>query len=343
MVEPNIQNNMSVLITGVGGFIGFHLAKRMLDDGYSVVAIDNLNDYYDKELKLDRLKKLGIEVSKPTLVKYKSNIYESFSYYYLDICDEKLESLFETHNIKSVIHLAGQAGVRYSLEKPEEYIKSNCVGFFNVINTAQKKGVKRFIYASSSSVYGNSNKEILDEDQPTDFPVSLYAATKKSNELIANYYNDMFKMTCIGLRFFTVYGPFGRPDMAYYKFLDKIINEELIEVYNNGELSRDFTFIDDVVEAVLRIHDSVLDVYSSVYNIGGGNPVSLLSFIKTLETYSGRKVRKKMLPMQPGDVYKTYANNFRFERDFGQMDFTPLDKGMRLFVDWYFNYHSTDE
>lgn len=342
---------MKILITGVAGFIGFHLAKRLLDEGNTVVSIDNLNDYYAVELKHARLKELGIFESEE-----KSISYPKLTFYRNDICNKSfLDDLFEKEQFEIVINLAAQAGVRYSLINPQAYIDSNIQGFFNILEACRHHKPRHFIFASSSSVYGLNHQTPFSTHHHTDHPVSLYAATKKSNEMMAHSYAHLFGIPTSGLRFFTVYGPWGRPDMAYYSFTDRIINDKQIEVYNHGDLMRDFTFIDDIVEGIVRLAGKSPEVNTAfdfrnpdpatssapyhIYNIGNNKPVKLMEFIHVLELAIGKKARMDYKPMQPGDVYTTFADVSDLNSECGFQPKTPLAEGINSFVKWYKDYH----
>ncbi|MEH7112290.1 NAD-dependent epimerase [Neobacillus niacini] len=330
---------MKILVTGAAGFIGFHLSKRLLDLDYHVIGVDNLNEYYDIHLKKDRLKILEAK--------------EQFKFYKMDLADyDSLAILFEEHSFPIVINLAAQAGVRYSLTHPQSYVHSNLAGFVNILEACRHHQVKHLIYASSSSVYGANTNTPFSTQDAVDHPVSMYAATKRANELMAHTYSHLFTIPTTGLRFFTVYGPWGRPDMAYYSFTKDIIEGNAIKVYNNGDLSRDFTFIDDVLEGIIKLLDQPptpdptrnLDPSTShapykVYNIGNHNPVKLMDFINMLERLLGMKAKVKYLPMQPGDVKKTYADITDFQKATGFSPSTPLEIGLGHFIDWYKKYH----
>lgn len=336
--------NKTVLITGIAGFIGFHLAKELLQKGYRVIGVDNLNTYYDVDLKYARLQELGIEKQASEFYnrEVRSEKFKQLRFHQLKIEDRaNLPRLFDVHKIDIVCNLAAQAGVRYSLENPEVYIDTNITGFLNVLQCMRRNDVQKLVYASSSSVYGNTDQVPFSVDQSVDHPVSVYAATKKSNELLAHSYAHLFGIQTIGLRFFTVYGPWGRPDMALYLFADAISKDKPIKVFNHGNLSRDFTYIDDIVEGVTATIEKDLpknELYG-IYNIGNSRPVSLLDFIKALEKSFGKIARKEMLPMQPGDVQTTFADVSKLQRDFGYRPSTSIKKGIREFVDWYKTYH----
>lgn len=342
---------MKILITGSAGFIGFHLAKRLLKEGNTVVGIDNLNDYYSVTLKHARLNELGI-----SLGNNKSTKYLKHSFYQDDICNKSyLEDLFAKEQFEIVFNLAAQAGVRYSLINPQAYIDSNIQGFFNILEACRQHKPRHLIFASSSSVYGLNQQTPYSTHHHTDHPISLYAATKKSNEMMAHSYAHLFGIPTTGLRFFTVYGPWGRPDMAYYSFTESIINNKLIVVFNNGDLMRDFTFIDDIVEGIVRLaYNSPVtnkefdcknpDPATSsapfrIYNIGNNNPVKLMRFIQQLEDEIGKKARLNFKPMQAGDVYTTYADAGDLFSACGFQPKTQLKEGLQSFVRWYKGYH----
>ncbi|MFC1681000.1 NAD-dependent epimerase [Pseudomonadota bacterium] len=334
---------MKLLITGAAGFIGYTLAKRLLDRGDSVYGIDNLNDYYDVSLKQARLKDLE---------KYG----DTFAFSKLDITDRQgMKSLFRQERFDRIMHLAAQAGVRYSLENPLAYIDANLVGFGHVLEGARSSGTEHLVFASSSSVYGANTKLPFSESDNVDHPVSLYAATKKSNELMAHTYAHLYGLPCTGLRFFTVYGPWGRPDMALFKFTQGIINDQPIPVYNYGNMIRDFTYVDDIVEGIVRVIDqpakgneswsgSNPDPASSlapyrIYNIGNNTPVELMKYIEVLESSLGKKAKLEMLPIQDGDVPATFADTTRFTDDLGFKPETTVEEGVSRFVDWYCSYY----
>lgn len=320
-----------VLVTGAAGFIGYHLIKRLVVMDCDILGIDNLNDYYSVQLKKDRLLDIGD----------KSN----FSFKKVNIEDmEEMENIFKTFKPNIVINLAAQAGVRYSIENPRAYINSNIIGFFNILECCRKYPIEHLIFASSSSVYGANKKVPYSTDDKVDNPVSLYAATKKTDELLAYSYSKLYGIKLTGLRFFTVYGPFGRPDMAYYSFTNKIMNDEAIKVYNNGDMYRDFTYVDDIVEGIIRLLDKVPIVdennaYYKIYNIGNNKPVKLMDFISILEECLGKKAKKEYLPMQQGDVYQTYANIDDLISDVGFSPSTDLKTGLNKFVEWYKDYY----
>ncbi len=319
-----------VILTGAAGFIGSHLAKRLLETGVEVVGIDNINDYYDVSLKYHRLSLL--------------EEYENFTFIRCDISNkDELNRIFEEHKADVVINLAAQAGVRYSIENPQVYIDSNVIGFFNILEACRNYPVKHLVYASSSSVYGNSDKVPFSVDDRVDNPISLYAATKKSNELMAYTYSHLFGIPATGLRFFTVYGPAGRPDMAYFSFTKKILAGEPIKLFNYGELERDFTYIDDIVEGIMNIIPTVPEerngARAKVYNIGNNKPVALKEFVAAIEEAIGVKAKIEYLPMQPGDVYRTYADISELEKDFGFRPQTDIRTGLKKFAEWYTEYY----
>lgn len=335
---------MKVLVTGAAGFIGFHLIKAILETDlsardYFIVGIDNINDYYDTDLKEARLRILG-EISDP----------ESFTFIKLDLADrEAMSELFSTYQFDIVINLGAQAGVRYSIENPSAYIDSNVVGFVNILEGCRHHDIKHLIYASSSSVYGMNIKQPFTTADCVDFPISLYAATKKSNELMAHSYSHLYNIPTTGLRFFTVYGPYGRPDMAYFSFTKKILAGEPINVFNNGDMQRDFTYIDDIVNGIIRIinkapspqHSTITTAAApyKIYNIGNNQPVTLRRFITAIEDACGKKAQENLLPMQAGDVPITYADIDELVEDIGFKPETSIEEGIKQFVDWYQRYY----
>jgi UDP-glucuronate 4-epimerase len=326
---------MKTLITGVAGFIGSHLAQALLAESEQVYGIDNLNDYYDINLKKARLNQL----------KENSN----FQFQYLDLTDNLgISQLFKEEKFNCVVHLAAQAGVRYSLQNPQAYINSNLVGFTNILEACRHNQIQHLVFASSSSVYGANTKVPFSVSDNVDHPVSLYAATKKANELMAHSYSHLYDLPITGLRFFTVYGPWGRPDMAYFKFVKAIEQNQPIDVFNYGKLQRDFTYIDDVVEGVVRVMQKPpqkisADINSNarykIYNIGNNKPVELLRFIEVIELAMGKKAKKNFLPMQPGDMTATYADVDDLMRDVGFKPSTSIEQGIEHFVRWYQNYY----
>ncbi len=320
---------MTILVTGIAGFIGYHIAKSLLEKGEKVIGIDNISSYYDVNLKKDRLKHL--------------EKFNNLKFYNIDISNlDSLDKVFDNNSINKICHLAAQAGVRYSLKAPLEYISSNIVGHVNILECCKKYKVSHFIYASSSSVYGGNSKVPFSIKDRVDNPVSLYAATKRSDELISHTYQHLYEINTIGLRFFTVYGPWGRPDMATWIFTKKIINGEPIEVYNNGDMERDFTYIDDIVKGTLNIIDSCekkIFKESKIYNIGNNNPENLLDFISVIENYLEKKAIKVLKPIQPGDVVKTYADIKEIQDDFDFSPATSINDGLPKFIDWYREYY----
>ncbi|MEZ5103279.1 MAG: NAD-dependent epimerase [Draconibacterium sp.] len=343
---------MKILITGTAGFIGSFLAKKLLERGDTVVGIDNINDYYDVELKYSRLKESGISREAENWnVLQKSSLFPNYSFIRMNLEDKNaIDNLFEAEKFDAVCNLAAQAGVRYSLENPTAYINSNIVGFVNILEACRNHPVQHLVYASSSSVYGNSSKMPLSVTDSVDNPVSLYAATKKSNELMAHTYSHLFGLPTTGLRFFTVYGPWGRPDMAPIIFASSISQGKPIKVFNHGDLERDFTYIDDIVEGVVRVIDSPpktkktdaaeVSIPYSIYNIGNGNPVKLMDFIETMENAVGKKAIKEFYPMQPGDVYKTFADVSALKENFNYTPDTSIQKGLTEFIRWFKSYYS---
>ncbi|MFQ5713810.1 MAG: NAD-dependent epimerase [Candidatus Scalinduaceae bacterium] len=333
---------MNCLVTGVAGFIGFHLSKRLLEQGDNVIGLDNLNEYYDVNLKKARLGQLE---GKP-----------GFTFIQLDLADRKgMEKVFSEEKFDYVINMAAQAGVRYSLTNPHAYVDSNIVGFINILEGCRHAKVKHLVFASSSSVYGANTKMPFSVHHNVDHPVSLYAATKKANELMAHTYSSLYNLPCTGLRFFTVYGPWGRPDMALFLFTKAILEGKPIDVFNYGKMKRDFTYIDDIIEGVVRTTGKIPEPDSQwngnnpdsatsyapykLYNIGNNNSVELMKFIKVLEDCLGKEAKKNLLPMQLGDVPATYADVDDLTKAVGFKPSTPIEKGIKLFVDWYRGYY----
>ena len=332
---------MKYLITGAAGFIGFYLSKRLLGQGNSIIGVDNLNEYYDVNLKNSRLNELKED--------------PEFTFHKLDLVDRKgIEKLFSENNFDYVVNLAAQAGVRYSLENPHAYVDSNIVGFLNILEGCRNNDIKHLVFASSSSVYGANTMMPFSVHHNVDHPMSLYAATKKSNEIMAHSYSSLYQLPCTGLRFFTVYGPLGRPDMALFLFTKAILENRPIDIFNQGKMKRDFTYIDDIVEGVVRVTVNIPapdtdwdsdkpDSATSyapyrLYNIGNNNPIELMKFIEVLEDCLGKKAEKNLLPMQPGDVHETCADvddliNIGFKPS------TPIEKGIKKFVEWYLSYY----
>ena len=325
---------MKILVTGAAGFIGMHVAKQLLNRGDTVIAIDNLNNYYDPLLKLARVKKLKQE--------------KNFIFFEADLDDcQTIVDIFAQTNPEKVINLAAQAGVRYSLTNPHAYVQSNLVGFLNVLECCRRFQISHFVYASSSSVYGANNKVPFSVQDRTDHPISLYAATKKANELMAFSYSHLYNIPCTGLRYFTVYGPWGRPDMSPWLFTSAILEGRIIDVYNYGKMQRDFTFVDDAVEATVRALDHVpgsqLDASNKVYNIGNSKPVPLLTFIQTLEELLDREARINFMPMQAGDVESTFADIAELQLDLDFKPATVLRDGLSQWVNWYRDYATSLE
>lgn len=330
---------MKVLVTGAAGFIGFYLTKALIEKNVQVVGIDNLNEYYDVELKKDRLAILANHENK-----------ENFEFLKLALEDRSsIFELFQNYDFDVVVNLAAQAGVRYSIDNPHAYVDSNLVGFVNILEGCRNSNIKHLVYASSSSVYGMNSKQPFSTKDCVDYPISLYAATKKSNELMAHTYSHLYGVPTTGLRFFTVYGPMGRPDMAYFKFTKSIIEGNQIDVYNNGEMKRDFTYIDDIIEGIMRVMDSIPKETNSnitnakapykIYNIGNNQPVTLRRFITAIESSCGVKASENLMPMQAGDVPITYADVDELISDVGFKPNTSIEDGILKFVDWYKDYY----
>ena len=338
---------MKILVTGAAGFIGFHLCNSLLKQGYKVIGLDNINDYYDVNLKYARLQELGIlrEDAEPFLNESESSIYKGdLSFIRMNLDDrEELPKLFKKHEFDVVCNLAAQAGVRYSIENPETYIDSNIVGFLNILECCRHHKIKHLLYASSSSVYGANKKTPFSTSDNVDHPISLYAATKKSNELMAYTYSHLYGVPTSGLRFFTVYGPWGRPDMAIYLFAEAISKNKSIKVFNNGNMSRDFTYIDDIVKGIEILLQNIPKEKENkpayrVSNIGNGNPQSLGDFIKAIESSFGKEAQKDFLPMQAGDVPQTWADISEIE-EMGYKSTTEIREGVKKFVDWFKCYY----
>lgn len=319
---------MKYLVTGAAGFIGMYTAKRLLDMGHDVVGLDNLNSYYNPALKDYRLAQL--------------TPYPNFRFVKLDLADrDGMANLFKTDQFERVIHLAAQAGVRYSIEAPFDYIDSNLVGMTTILEGCRHNKVQHLVYASSSSVYGMNDKIPFSETDNVDQPVSLYAATKKANELMAHAYSKLYSIPTTGLRFFTVYGPAGRPDMAPWLFTEAILNNQPIKVFNHGKMQRDFTYIDDIVEGIVRIQDVIptTEIPYTLFNIGNNQPIELSRFISAIESATGKQAEKISLGMQPGDVERTYADTDRLEAAVGYKPKMDIETGMKNFVEWYKTYH----
>lgn len=347
---------MRVLVTGAAGFIGFHLALALAKEGYFVLGLDSINDYYDANLKLARLKELGIDDSKAQLwgQRVKSKSYENLEFIRMDLCDEDgIRSLFSEFKPKIVVNLAAQAGVRYSLEHPQSYIKSNIEGFCNILEGCRHHGVENLVYASSSSVYGLNKNLPFSEAKSTEHPISLYAASKKANEMMAHSYSHLFNLPATGLRFFTVYGPWGRPDMALFKFAKAAFENTSIDVYNHGDMQRDFTYIDDIIAGIMLCIKNPAkpssefdptnprsDISSApyrIYNIGRSKPAKLLEYIAAIERELGKEIKKNMLPMQAGDVAATHADTSALEL-LGYKPKISIDEGVAKFIAWYKSY-----
>ncbi len=348
---------MKILITGTAGFIGFHLAKRLLERGDEVIGIDNINDYYDRRIKYGRLKELGLAEEEFAFAKrYESKKYPNHIFYRVDLEDKSaIEAIFKEHKPTHVCNLAAQAGVRYSLTNPDAYIQSNIVGFLNILEACRHHEIEHLAYASSSSVYGLNERMPFSVEDNVDHPISLYAASKKSNELMAHTYSHLYNIPTTGLRFFTVYGPWGRPDMALFLFTKAILEDRPIDVFNYGKMKRDFTYIDDIVEGVVRVIDTPPtsdECWSGrrpnpasskapyrIYNIGNGAPVKLMEFIEAIEKALGKEAKKNMLPIQPGDVPATWADTSALERDLGYKPGTSIEYGVEQFVKWYREFY----
>ena len=338
---------MNVLVTGAAGFVGFHLTRRLLEAGHTVTGIDNLNSYYTVSLKNARLVELGIDVNKiDDGQSVRSAVYQQFEFIKLNLEDrERLPRIFERGQFDVVVNLAAQAGMRHSIEEPFSYIDSNIVGFTNILECCRHNQIKHLVYASSSSVYGSNTKVPFAETDRTDNPVNLYAATKRANELMASCYSALYNIPSTGLRFFTVYGPWGRADMAPILFAKAIANGEPISVFNGGDVFRDFTYIDDIVDSLMLVIAKQPEPQPDgrrhqVYNVGCSSPVRLSDFIALLEDALGRKAEKQMLPMQPGDLYQTFADSSAFERNFGYRPQTPIAEGIKKFAEWFKWYNS---
>jgi len=352
---------MKILVTGTAGFIGSHLVRKLLERGDEVVGLDNINDYYDVRVKYGRLSRAGINkadiIYNKLLISSKNLNYKFIK---LNLEDkENIFRLFESENIDAVCNLAAQAGVRYSLTNPDAYINSNIVGFLNILEVCRKFEIKNLSYASSSSVYGLNERLPFSTDHNVDHPISLYAASKKSNELMAHTYSHLFGIATTGLRFFTVYGPWGRPDMALFLFVKAALENRTIDVFNDGDMLRDFTYIDDIVEGIVRVIDnpakidpdwngmdgrvSTSSAPYKVYNIGNNNPVRLLDFITAIENKLGKKIEKKMLPLQAGDVPATYADVSDLVENLDYKPETTIQEGINNFIDWYLDFFSKDE
>lgn len=346
---------MKILVTGTAGFIGHHLALKLVSMNHMVVGLDSINDYYDVNLKYDRLLQQGFEKEK---ISYGELIRSGDKLEFIQLLledKEKLDHLFREEEFDVVINLAAQAGVRYSLSRPDVYVDSNITGFLNILEACRHNNVKHLIYASSSSVYGLDKQIPFSESQHTDHPISMYAATKKANELMAHTYSHLFGLPTTGLRFFTVYGPWGRPDMALFIFTKSILEEKPMEVFNNGNMERDFTYVDDIVESISRLTEKTAEASVNfdpvkpdpsmssapfrIFNIGNNSPVKLLDFIKFIEEKTGKKAKMDFLPMQAGDVSKTFADTSKLSEITGFKPYTPVKEGVSRFVDWFRSYY----
>jgi len=336
---------MKVLVTGCAGFIGFHIAKKLVDGKHEVFGIDCVNDYYDVDLKKARLQELGIKKNDARKKDKgsQSNKYSNFWFTNIDLTNEnELKDFFSRHQFDIVCNLAAQAGVRYSIVNPRVYVDNNIKGFFNLLDCVAHSKIKLFVYASSSSVYGNSGEMPFRIQSETSKPVSFYAATKKTNELMAYTYSELYKLKTIGIRLFTVYGPWGRPDMAYFDFTNKILKNEPISLYNHGQLQRDFTYVDDIVNGFVKVIESggnFTEEKYKIYNLGNHDPVTLERFVKAIETAIGKKAVINYLPMQQGDVESTYADISESTKDFQFVPSTSIEAGIKKFVDWYRDYY----
>lgn len=326
-----LDRNKTYLITGGAGFIGYFLSKSLLEKGISVIGFDNMNDYYEVSLKEARLETL--------------KQYDNYTFVKGDLADkEAVFHIFEEYKPQIVVNLGAQAGVRYSIENPDAYMQSNMMGFFHILEGCRHYPVEHLVYASSSSVYGANDKIPFSTSDMVDRPVSLYAATKKSNELMAHAYSKLYKIPATGLRFFTVYGPMGRPDMAYFKFAKKIMKGETIQIYNNGDMYRDFTYIDDIVKGIENLlcnppAEDACGAFYKIYNIGNNKPEKLMDYIAVLERCLGKEAKKEFLPMQPGDVYQTYADVSDLMEDFGFKPSTTIEEGLSKFAEWFKEYY----
>ena len=333
--------NKKILVTGAAGFIGYHLVKYLASNGYDVIGIDNINDYYPTSLKYDRLSDLGFDKS---VIRYnifvESIIYPKCKFIRMDIQDAGgIMLLFQKEQFDTVIHLAAQAGVRYSIENPKSYVDSNIVGFMNILEGCRQIKIEHLIYASSSSIYGLNAKQPFSIKEQVDKPISLYAATKKSNELMAHVYSHLYNISTTGLRFFTVYGAWGRPDMAPFIFADSINNNKPMQIFNHGEMMRDFTYIGDIVNGLGKILEKGPIEKYNIYNLGNNKPINLLYFVECLEKAFGKKAEKKMLDMQPGDVVSTWADVSDLIKDYDYSPNTPIEAGTAEFVKWYQDYY----
>jgi UDP-glucuronate 4-epimerase len=339
---------MKILVTGSAGFIGFHTCLKLVNQGHEVYGVDNINDYYDPKLKFDRLNELGLHEAEAKNFKneVQSTKFQNLRFARIDLIDnESIDDLFRKEQFEVVCNLAAQAGVRYSIENPRAYIDSNVLGYLNILEGCRNHKVKHLVYASSSSVYGENKKVPFEITDNVDNPISLYAATKKSNELMAHTYGHLYGFKTTGLRFFTVYGPWGRPDMAYYLFTDAIINNQPIKVFNKGEMERDFTYIDDIVNGITKIIEKRIDTrdHYKIYNIGNNKTESILDFVLTIEEALEKKSIKEMYPMQAGDVKRTFASLEPLIKDYGYKPNTSIKNGLKKFVDWFKMYYDKKE
>jgi len=352
---------MKILITGAAGFIGLHLAIRLVRDGHQVIGLDNINSYYDPNLKLKRLQVMGIQLNDNEDNQYiSSTLHSNYAFIKADLKDSAtVLRLFQTENFDAVCNLAAQAGVRYSLENPNAYLDSNIAGFLNILEGARHNPLTHLVFASSSSVYGLNSAMPLSTHQSSEHPISLYAVTKKSNELMAHCYSHLFNIPVTGLRFFTVYGPWGRPDMALFKFTKAIIEDQPIDIYNHGDMMRDFTYVDDIVEGIVRViaHPPVTNTNWSalspdpsgssapykIYNIGNSSPVKLMDYVKAIEKALEKEAVKNYLPLQPGDVLETFADMKPLENDLGYQPDTQLQEGIDNFINWYTEYYQVKQ
>lgn len=314
---------MRILITGTAGFIGFHLAKRLLEEGNTIIGVDSITDYYDTKIKIRRNK---ILLDYPKYKFYKKNIADY----------KELDKIVKKEKPESIIHLAAQAGVRYSLTNPWAYAEANYLGTLNIFETAKNNKIKRVLFASSSSVYGKNKKSPFSEEDRVDHPISIYAASKKANEVLAHSYNHLYGIETAGMRFFTVYGEYGRPDLALFKFAKNILADKPISVYNNGEMARDFTYVGDIVDGIIAILKKK-DLGYEIYNLGGDNPTSLMKFIRLIEAHLGKKAKIEMLPMQAGDVKETFADITKARKELGFSPKVKIEEGVRIFLDWFIN------
>ena len=367
--NSTLLKSKKILITGTAGFIGSHLAIKLLERGDEVVGLDNINDYYDQNVKYGRLQRVGLDIEEikkdegtslnnSSFKIHHSKLFANYKFVKMNLEDkDAMMQLFEQENFDAVCNLAAQAGVRYSLTNPDAYMDSNIIGFMNILESCRHHGVKNLSYASSSSVYGLNEELPFSTNHNVDHPISLYAASKKSNELMAHTYSHLFGISTTGLRFFTVYGPWGRPDMALFLFTKAALEGKSIDVFNNGNMLRDFTYVDDIVEGVIRVIDNPAKVNKTwdkkepstssapykIYNIGNNNPVKLMAFIEAIENKLGKKIEKNMLPIQPGDVPATYADVSDLVEDLNYKPETPIQEGINSFIDWYLEFFKVEE